>query len=302
MDTLDVLETGKKKICAGEALELAHIVHSDGSTPRSTDAYMIVDAKGGILGTVGGGNGEYHAILDGRDFLQAQEDGEKTYIMRPNDAADLGLICGGTIVVQFIYLAAKTNAEQEKSCALLTDIIQRITTHKITVHLFGGGHVSLETARVLHEIGFETIVYDDRAEFVTKERFPYAKKLVAASYDDAFRGLSLSEKDFVLIMTRGHLCDYAVQKHALKTKAGFIGLIGSHQKINTSFDKLRKDGFTESDIARFYAPVGLQIGAETPEEIAISIAAELILARAVLENRRKVREHKTLDLLAMRHI
>lgn len=302
MDTLAVLERGKEKINAKEPVELVQIVHSDGSTPRSTDAYMVIDAAGEIFGTIGGGNGEYHAILDGKALLEEKQDGEKTYIMRPNEVADLGLICGGTIVVQFTYLSAETEEARKKSCALLEAVIARLTEEKVTVYLFGGGHVSLETARVLHDVGFETVVIDDRAEFVTRERFPYAKELIACPYEQVFERLSLGARDFVLIMTRGHLCDYTVQKNALKTKAGFIGLIGSHRKIEVSFDKLRADGFDETEIGRFFAPVGLQIGAETPEEIAVSIAAELILARAVLEGRRKVLEHKTLKLEEMRHI
>ena len=147
--------------------------------------------------------------------------------------------------------------------------------------LAGGGHVSLATARVAASTDFMISVIDDREEFSNAQRFPMAALTrVAPEYEDCFRDFRFDANTFVAIMTRGHLYDAEVLRQALQTKAGYIGMIGSRRKIAMVYDKLRKEGVSEEDLARVTAPIGLPIGAETPEEIAVSITAQLIEARA----------------------
>ena len=147
--------------------------------------------------------------------------------------------------------------------------------------LVGGGHVALATARIAAFAGFTVSVVDDREEFASRERFPEASVVrVCEDYSDCFKGFSIDGGTFIAIMTRGHLHDREALQQALATKAGYIGMIGSKRKTAAVFAKLREEGVADGDLARVAAPIGLPIGAETPEEIAVSIAAQLIEARA----------------------
>ncbi|NPU85156.1 MAG: XdhC family protein [Syntrophaceae bacterium] len=154
-----------------------------------------------------------------------------------------------------------------------------------TVHLFGAGHVARSLAPLLEMTGFRTVVLDDRAEFANRDRFPGADRIVLLdAWDRALEGLDAGPKGFLVIMTRGHAFDRDVLQQALRTAAGYIGMISSRRKRDAIFAALREEGFTEEDLKRVYAPIGLPIGAETPEEIAVSIAAELIRHRAGIES------------------
>jgi xanthine dehydrogenase accessory factor len=150
-----------------------------------------------------------------------------------------------------------------------------------TLFLFGGGHVSQKLAPLAEILGFRVVVVDDRPEFANKERFPWADEFVVpASFDDAVEQCNIDPESYLVIVTRGHLHDKTVLAQALRTPAAYIGMIGSIRKRNAVYDDLRDEGFTHSDFKRVYSPIGLKIGAESPEEIAVSIAAELIQVRA----------------------
>lgn len=146
--------------------------------------------------------------------------------------------------------------------------------------IFGAGHVSRPTAQIAALVGFRVTVLDDRAEFANAGRFPQAKICVLDGYADCFAGLHTGPEAFVVIVTRGHAHDAEVLAQALATRAGYIGMIGSRRKRDAVYERLRGQGFTDADLARVRCPIGLTIGAETPEEIAVSINAELVQARA----------------------
>jgi len=151
--------------------------------------------------------------------------------------------------------------------------------HPGVVHLAGAGHVAFFTAQLAAFAGFEVVTIDDRAEFANKERFPQAREVrVIDSFADCLGDLGVD--DYVVIVTRGHLHDRTVLAQALRTDAGYIGMIGSRRKRAAIYTTLKNDGFTDADLARVHNPIGLPIGADTPEEIAVSIAAELIQVRA----------------------
>ena len=148
-------------------------------------------------------------------------------------------------------------------------------------HLFGAGHVAQPTAHLAALVGFQVHVYDDRPEYANRERFPDAHAIhLLETFDRAFDGPALGMDDFVVILTRGHLHDQNVLARALTTGAGYIGMIGSRKKRHTIYRNLRDQGIHQEAIERVHSPIGLAIGAETPEEIAVSIVAELIAARA----------------------
>ncbi|MFH0994752.1 MAG: XdhC/CoxI family protein [Pseudomonadota bacterium] len=151
-----------------------------------------------------------------------------------------------------------------------------------TVYLFGAGHVSLQTAILAKKVGFETVVLDDRMEFANTSRFSNADDVrVPASFEQAFEGLEIDVDSYIVILTRGHLHDKTVLQQALKMPAGYIGMIGSRKKRDAIYRTLENEGFSAEDFKKVHCPIGLSIGAQTPEEIAVSIVAELIHVRSM---------------------
>ena len=151
------------------------------------------------------------------------------------------------------------------------------------VYVFGGGHVAQELVPVISHLGFRVTVYEDRPEFAAKELFPTAEKIVLAPFDKINENVTITERDYVVIMTRGHQMDFELLDQTLRTPAYYIGCIGSSKKIATTKEKLAKLGITSENFARVATPIGITIGAKTPAEIAISIAAQLIERRAKLQ-------------------
>ncbi len=151
------------------------------------------------------------------------------------------------------------------------------------VIVFGAGHVSQMLAPLASWVGFNTIILDDRPEFANRERFPSADQVLApASISEAVKTMEIGPESYLVIVTRGHKDDMSVLAEALRTDAGYIGMIGSQRKRELIYQALLADGFSSADLQRVRSPIGLAIGAETPEEIAISILAELIRVRAGL--------------------
>lgn len=148
------------------------------------------------------------------------------------------------------------------------------------VYLFGGGHLTKELVPVIAHMGFRCVVADDREEFSNPARFPEAEKTLTVDFAKLDGVFEIQPEDYICIMTRGHLGDYACESYALTTAACYIGAVGSSRKTATINDKLLASGFTQDDIARVTTPIGLDIMSETPAEIAVSIAAQLILHRA----------------------
>jgi xanthine dehydrogenase accessory factor len=159
-------------------------------------------------------------------------------------------------------------------------LVEPVATAK-TLLLFGAGHVSMPTARLAAEVGFRVVVIDDRAQFANRQRFASADQIrVPADFASALAGVSIDADSFAVILTRGHRYDKEVLSQILRTEAGYIGMIGSRRKRDAIYGALREEGFSDDDFKRVHCPVGLSIGAETPEEIAVSIVAELIACRA----------------------
>ena len=148
------------------------------------------------------------------------------------------------------------------------------------VYLFGAGHVGRALAPVLRYVGFEVTVYDNRAELANAEHFPMAHEIIVGDFCRIFEKVSLTADDYAVVMTPGHQADYEILEQVLRTPASYIGCIGSRKKVALTREKLAAAGFSQQDIDRVHAPIGLPILAETPEEIAISVAAEMIRHRA----------------------
>ncbi len=148
------------------------------------------------------------------------------------------------------------------------------------LYIFGGGHVSMQVVPLAHLVGFKVVVIDDRPEFTDPERFPDADEVHNYSFEGVMDKLAVNESSYLVIITRGHAHDKTVLAQSLKTPAGYIGMIGSRRKISIIYKNLMEEGFTREDMDRVFSPIGIEIGAETPEEIAVSIIAELIRVRA----------------------
>lgn len=148
------------------------------------------------------------------------------------------------------------------------------------LYIFGGGHISAQIAPLAGKVGFKTVVVDDRPEFADPARFPEAEAVRCYPFEDVVKRFPIDESSYMIIVTRGHLNDKTVLEQSLRTGARYIGMIGSRRKKAMIYERLLEEGFAKSELDRVHAPIGLNIGAETPEEIAVSIVAELIKVRA----------------------
>ena len=255
----------------GEDFVIAKVVDTQGSTPRKKGAWMLVKQDGTTIGTVGGGRLEAETEKLCKEAFQTKEKSRIHHFKlntEERDALDMG--CGGDADVLIEYIDADSPEDFVEEFNLQT-----------TAYIFGAGHVGLALEPVLRYINFKTVAIDDREEYANRERFTKASEVkVISDFKHAFDGIETDENSYIIIVTRGHMGDYDVLKDALKQKSAYVGMIGSRKKNAMLFDMLRKEGYAEEDIKRIHAPIGLSIQAETPEEIAISIAAELIQVRA----------------------
>jgi xanthine dehydrogenase accessory factor len=161
-----------------------------------------------------------------------------------------------------------------------TVMVDRIRKLK-TLYCFGGGHVAVPTAHLAAMVGFRVVVIDDRPEFANAQRFPEAAStIVINDFDRAFEGLDIDEDSFIVIITRGHQYDQSCLEQALKTSAGYIGMISSRRKRDVTYKALMDQGITRERLDQVHSPIGINIGGETPEEIGVSIVAELIAKRS----------------------
>jgi xanthine dehydrogenase accessory factor len=148
-----------------------------------------------------------------------------------------------------------------------------------TLYIFGGGHIALSLAKIGKIIGLRVVVIDERPEFASRDRFPEVDEIIFSDFVEVFPKLRMDKSSYVIIVTRSHLSDKAVLEWAMPTEAGYIGMIGSKKKVDTIFENLRSKGISDESLKNVHAPIGLDISAETPEEIAVSILAEIIKMR-----------------------
>ncbi len=262
----------------GEDLVLATVLSHEGSTPRTAGTRMVIRRDAAILGTIGGGIVEARVMETAPEIFETRTTAERSFDLTHPVTDTMDMICGGHMTVRLEFIGATP----ENLNRFRQEVEISRHRHK-TAFLFGAGHVSQQLAKLTHMVGFRTVVLDDRAEFANQVRFPEADEiLLPAQFEKAFSGLTVDPHSFIVILTRGHSHDRTVLAQALRTQAGYIGMIGSHRKRDTIYRSLREEGFTTADLDRVHCPIGLDIGGETPEEIAVSIAAEMIEVRSGL--------------------
>ena len=241
----------------GEEAALVTIVSSNGSTPQRVGAKMLVFGDGRIVGTVGGGCYEHDAIGVAKQVLASRKARTVKYDLNDDFAEETGLVCGGQMEVFIEPIEASPS-----------------------VYIFGAGHVGFYLGRLIHEAGFGVHVIDDRAAFANAERFPTAASIVVDDIPQWLARTTIPPTSYVVIVTRGHRNDLDVLREIAPRELRYIGLIGSRAKVARLYDAVVAEGrIGPEQLERIHAPIGLDIGAVTPQEIAVSIAAELIAVR-----------------------
>jgi xanthine dehydrogenase accessory factor len=241
----------------GEEAALVTIVSSNGSTPQRVGAKMLVFADGRIIGTVGGGCYENDAIGKARQVLATRKACTVRYDLNDDFAEETGLVCGGQMEVFIEPIEAAP-----------------------AVYIFGAGHVGFYVGRLANEAGFAVHVIDDRAAFANAERFPQAASIVVDDIPAWLAQTTLPPTAYAVVVTRGHRNDLDALRSLAPRDLRYMGLIGSRAKVARLYDALLAEGaVTPEHLTRIHAPIGLDIGAVTPQEIAVSITAELIAVR-----------------------
>ena len=253
---MDIYEQIVKLRGEGRRGAVATIVNVRGSIPSFKTAKMLVRDDGSIVGTIGGGCVEAEVWQAAREVMESEKPRTLTFNLNQDPKYDTGLVCGGTL-----------------------DIFIEPVLPPASLYIFGAGHVSVNLYKVARDAGFDVTVVDDREAYANRERFPEAKEVIAEDFEQAIAHLTPNESAYIVIVTRGHRDDMRVLRWAVQTQARYIGMIGSKRKTIAIFRELTKEGIPAHLFERVHAPVGLDIGAVTPEEIAVAITAELIAIR-----------------------
>lgn len=252
MTELELYEEMVRLTRTGEPFVLATVVASSGSSPRKAGAKMLVRGDGSHVGTVGGGRVEQESVQAAMTAFADETPRMLEYLLTPEH----DFACGGSMKI-FIEPMG----------------------HRPLLVMFGAGHVGRAVTALAHGCGFRVVVVDERSECATDALLPGAEQILCLPIREAFEELPLGQQDYVVIATPGHHGDFDAVRGALATRAGFIGLLGSRRKRDTLLTTLETEGFDPEQRDRVVTPVGLDIGAQTPEEIAVSIVGQLIALR-----------------------
>ena len=261
---MDIFEEIVRLRREGSKAALATVVKWLGSTPRRDNAKMLILEDGSTMGSIGGGSTEAEVVEEARRVLETEKASLTKFTLTQEEAARDGLICGGTVEV-FVE-------------PILPDP---------SLLLMGGGHLAQAIAEAAQRVSFKVSVVDDRASFANRERFPGVEETIVASFEESLDSIDVTENTFILIVTRGHGYDQVVLEKAIQSPARYVGLVGSRRKIRIILKNLLDKGIPPKTFSNLYAPIGLEIGSETPQEIAVSVIAELISLRKGVHQRSK---------------
>ena len=251
---------------------IAKVIETKGSAPRKRGAAMIMTPEGNFYGTVGGGMLEARTQELCRKVMETKENITYEFILDEQQQGEnaLAMGCGGDATIQVDYIDTKNPGNFIEEFRLKSD-----------AYIFGGGHVAYALEPLLRHVDFTTTVIDDREEYSNPERYPKAERtIVCEDFDHCFDEIETDDDSYIVIVTRGHRGDLSVLRQALQKPNAYIGMIGSRRKNRLLYDELLKEGFTQEKLDYVHAPIGLEIKSETPEEIGISITAEMIQVRA----------------------
>lgn len=253
MDVYEELVTARR---TGRKAALATIVEVEGSIPSFQSAKMLIQEDGSMVGTIGGGCTEAEVWQAAREVIEIEKPRMLTFNLGQEAAYDNGLICGGQLNVYVEPVLPIPSA-----------------------FIFGAGHISKSLSKVATLSGFRTVVVDDRDSYANQERFPEAAAVYADEYEAVFERLEVNESSYFIIVTRGHKDDMRVLRWAVEQPVRYIGMIGSKRKTLEVCKQLMAEGVSLEKLTNVHAPMGLDIGAVTPEEIAVAVVAEMIHRR-----------------------
>lgn len=253
---MDLYEEVVRLRRSGQKCALATIVQVNGSIPSFQSAKLLVREDGSMAGTIGGGCVEAEVWNAAREVMETEKPRHLTFSLGQDAAYDNGLICGGQLNV----------------------FVEPVLPQPFA-YIFGAGHISKSLSKVATLAGFASVVIDNREQYANRDRFPEADTVYAEEYEDVFPKLSINESSYIIIVTRGHRDDMRVLRWAVETPARYVAMIGSKRKTIGVVKELEKEGFSRAAFDRIHAPMGLEIGAITPEEIAVSVVAEMIAVR-----------------------
>lgn len=240
---------------AGRRFAMATIVEAHGATPRKVGARMLIEPDGKIFGTIGGAAAEVIVVEKARKALEGGDAVRIELDLNDLEGHQTGMICGGRIAILVEPFGAGPR-----------------------LILFGAGHCGYEVARLVGGLGFNVVVYDERPDWASRERFPNAL-INVGPVEETANAVATSAEDFIAIMTHCHADDYKVLTRVLRKPAAYLGVIGSKRKAVEIRSSLKRDGFSEAEIGRVKCPIGLDIGSHTPLEIAVAVAAEMVAVK-----------------------
>jgi xanthine dehydrogenase accessory factor len=253
---MDVYEELLRLRKLGQKCAIATIVQVRGSIPSYESAKLLVREDGSMIGTIGGGCVEAEVWNAAREVIENEHPRHLSFNLGQDAAYDNGLICGGQL-----------------------DVFVEPVLPVPGAFIFGAGHISKSLSKVATLAGFATTIVDNRENFANRERFPEAAEIYAEEYEEVFGKLAVNETSYVIVVTRGHRDDMRVLGWAISTNARYIAMIGSKRKVINVIKELEREGIAPESFARVFAPMGLEIGAVSPEEIAVSVVAEMIAVR-----------------------
>ena len=237
---------------------LVTVIQTRGSVPRESGSKMIVEADGKIHGTIGGGAVENMVINEALEVIKNKKAQIVKHDLFDDQGKDTGMVCGGNMEFFIEPLTAPDK-----------------------IIIFGAGHIAYYLAKLAEMMDFSVVVIDDRQEFANTERFPQALELIHEDAESAAQNLKFTPADFLVIITRDHHSDYSILRQVLHNPPRYLGMIGSKTKRRDIYNRLKQnDGFGDDTLQRIHSPIGLDIGAETPQEIALSIMAEIVKEKA----------------------
>jgi len=253
---LEILLEATRLLENRQTLAFCTVVEKKGHGPRDVGAKMIITDDGKTFGTIGGGDFERTLVDECLKAMKEHRSKKVTFNLSkdPKDGAvGTSLICGGEL-------------------AVLVDVMEPAPR----LIIIGAGHVALPLAKLASNVGFKIIVVDDERKLVTKEHFPMAEDVIAGDYAQVLSGFDMSPRDFAVVAHGEPEHDYSAVKNLIEKNPAYIGLLGSPKKAKILTERLKAEGVSDAQLKTLHTPVGLDIGAETPEEIGISILAQII--------------------------
>lgn len=254
MYEIEYIEEVKKEIQMNKKVALAIVTDSKGSTPRENGAMMVIKEDESIVGTIGGGKIEYDVLKRAKECLETGE--SKKYNYELTEKGELGMTCGGQ-----------------------AEIFIKVFNKKNILLIVGGGHIAQRLYKLGEYLDFKTVVFETRKEIIESDIFPGSVELKTGDIIEELNSYPISDNSYIVLVSKGHKDDLKALREVYDSEAKYIGMIGSIRKCKNMIDTLVKEGIEREKLKKVFAPIGLDLGGETPEEIAFSIMSQILAVK-----------------------